>query len=95
MSSVVRSLGGPADRRATARRSAGLLGSAITLDGAKSVIVEDLCSRGAKIVGRVLPGAGKEILLRTTYKMVLGRIAWAKDDFRGVMFEEGAMEPTA
>lgn len=63
MSSLSRRIESPVDRRAGVRQCATLLGSAITLDGAKSVIVEDICPRGAKIVGRLLPAIGKEILL--------------------------------
>ena len=91
MSCTGKRIDGITDRRASARQPVALLGSAITLDAAKSIIVEDVCPTGAKIVGRLLPTTGKEMLLRTTQSIVLGRIAWAEKDFRGVVFEEGTL----
>jgi hypothetical protein len=52
------------------------------------VLVEDICPGGAKLVGRSLPEAGKEMLLRTNKLTILGRVAWAKHDERGITFEE-------
>lgn len=88
MSSFGKRIDGPAGRRRISRRQVGVLGSAVTINGAKSVIVEDICPIGAKLVGRNLPDAGNEILLRTSELAVLGRIAWAKDDERGIIFED-------
>ena len=76
-------------RRSAVRRKVGLVGSVVTLDGAKSVLVEDLCPDGARLLGRHLPEPGEEILLRTSELALLGRISWAKRDLRGVVFEEG------
>jgi hypothetical protein len=39
-------------RRSSVRRTVGLAGSVVTLDGAKSVLVEDLCPNGARLLGR-------------------------------------------
>ena len=88
MSSFGKRTDGPASRRRVSRRPVGVLGSAITISGSKSVIVEDICPSGAKLVGRNLPDTGGEILLRTNELAVLGRIAWAKLDERGIVFEE-------
>jgi hypothetical protein len=88
MSSFGKRIDGPAGRRRISRRQVGVLGSAVTIDGAKSVIVEDICPTGARLVGRNLPDAGDEILLRTSNLAVLGRIAWAKQDERGIIFDE-------
>ena len=78
-------------RRTAARRPVAVLGSVATIRGSTSVIIEDLCPEGARLVGHRLPPAGEEILLRANDSIVLGRIAWAKDDARGVAFEEGEM----
>jgi hypothetical protein len=94
VSSFGKRIDGPAGRRRIPRRQVGVLGSAVTIDGSKSVIVEDICPGGARLVGRNLPDAGDEILLRTSELAVLGRIGWAKDDERGLVFE-GAGAPSA
>lgn len=89
MSRFGKKIPSPASRRSTVRRKVGLTGSLITIHGAKSVLVEDLCPSGARLVGRRLPEAGEEILLRTSELALLGRIAWADHDLCGVTFEEG------
>ena len=77
----------PGGRRRVTRRQVAILGSAMTLEGSQSVIVEDLGPSGAKLVGRHLPPPGKEILLRAGELAILGRVAWANHDHRGVIFE--------
>jgi len=89
MSSFGKKVAAAASRRSAVRRKVGLVGSVVTLDGAKSVFVEDLCPDGARLLGRHLPGPGEEILLRTSDLALLGRISWARRDVRGVAFEEG------
>jgi hypothetical protein len=86
VSSFGKRIDGPAGRRRIPRRPIGVLGSAVTLHGAKSVIVEDLCPKGARLVGRDLPEPGEEMLLRTSELAVLGEVAWARDDERGIIF---------
>ena len=88
MSSFGKRPDGPEGRRRVPRRRVGVLGSAVTISGSKSVIVEDICTSGARLVGRNLPDTGDEILLRTNELAVLGRIAWARLDERGIVFEE-------
>jgi hypothetical protein len=88
MSSFGKRVVAPANKRRSPRRQVRVVGSAVTLDGSKSVIVEDICPAGAKLVGRDLPEPGTEILVRTTELDVLGYVAWAKSDVRGVIFEE-------
>ena len=79
----------PVDRRAAVRRPVALVGSVVTIRGSNSIIVEDLCTGGAKLLGRHLPSTGTEVLIRTSELEALGRIGWAKDDYRGVAFDEG------
>ena len=88
MSAFGKRIDGPAGRRRAPRRQLSVLGSAVTMNGAKSVIVEDLCPKGARLIGRDLPEPGKEVLLRTSDLAVLGRIAWARRDERGLVFDE-------
>jgi hypothetical protein len=79
---------GPAGRRGVQRQEVTLLGSAMTLGGANSVIVEDLSSTGARVIGRCLPAVGEEILIRTDRVHLFGRVAWARNDYRGILFED-------
>jgi hypothetical protein len=72
------------------RRQVHAIGTAVTLHGARSVVVEDICPAGAKLVGRDLPAPGTEVLVRTSDFDALGRVAWASSDARGIIFEEDA-----
>jgi hypothetical protein len=87
MSCFGKRVDGPGGRRRASRSEVTILGSAVTLQGAKSVLVEDLCPTGAKLVGYDLPPPGTELLLRTDKLAVLGRVAWAASDYRGIVFE--------
>jgi hypothetical protein len=77
---------GPGGRRRIKRRPVHIRGSAITGGGARSVVVEDLCLIGARLVGHDLPAPGGEIVLRARERSIAGRIAWADDDRRGIIF---------
>ena len=91
MSGLGKRVDGSAGRRSAVRRRVEAVGSAVTLSGATSVVIENLSPKGAKLVGRDLPEPGKEILVRTDELAVLGRIAWASRDERGIEFQgEGA-----
>jgi len=94
MSSFGKRVDVPGGRRRIKRRETAILGSAMTLDGSHSVVVEDLCLTGARLVGRNLPEPGKEILLRTNEHAILGRVAWASADRRGIIFD-GPVKDTA
>lgn len=78
----------PGGRRQAKRKPVTILGAAVSIEGTKSVVVEDLCPTGAKLVGRGLPQPGRELLVRAGDLEVLGRVAWADDDYRGIRFEE-------
>ena len=77
----------PGGRRRVKRQPVAILGSATTLEGSKSVVVEDLGPKGARLLGRRLPEPGKEVLLKTGEGDRFGRIAWAGNDRCGVVFE--------
>jgi hypothetical protein len=87
MSSFGKRVDGPGGRRRTNRNSVRLLGSATTLQGSRSVLVEDLCPTGAKLTGRGLPPTGKEVLVRAGNLKAFGRVAWVESDQCGVVFE--------
>ena len=88
MSGFGRRLDGPRGRRRAAREGVAYLGSAVSLDGSTSVLVEDLSSSGARVRGRGLPATGKQILIRTDRLSLFGRVAWAHDDHRGIIVDE-------
>jgi hypothetical protein len=87
MSSFGNRVDGPGGRRGAVRSEVTIVGSAVTLEGSRSVLVEDLCPTGAKLVGHDLPPPGAELLLRTDELAALGRVAWASSDYRGIEFE--------
>lgn len=76
----------PGGRRRIKRRPVHILASARTEDGSKSVIVQDLCLTGARLVGRDLPPPGSGIVLRSGERSLPARIAWADEDCRGIVF---------
>ena len=87
MSRFENRFGFPSDRRRMARRPIFVAGSAVTIHGSKSVVVENLSSSGARIRGRGLPGAGKQILIWMEGLDVLGSVAWTRSDECGIRFD--------
>jgi hypothetical protein len=77
----------PSDRRAAARRRIFITGSAVTIRGSKSVIVENVSTTGARVCGRDLPPIGKQVLIWMEGLDVLGSVAWVKNDECGVRFD--------
>jgi hypothetical protein len=88
MSGFGRRVRSPEERRGQDRQEVALVGSATCLAGSISVQVEDLSTTGAKIYGRRLPTSGKDILIRTDELCLFGRVAWARNDQRGIMIED-------
>jgi hypothetical protein len=86
MASFGKRVDGPGGRRRIKRRPVSIHASASSLDGSRCLIIEDLCLNGARVVGRDLPAAGNEILLRSGDRTLLGRVAWAAEDRRGIVF---------
>lgn len=77
----------PLERRRSARRPIFVAGSAVTIHGSKSVVVENLSASGARIRGRGLPAPGKQILIWMEGLDVLGCVAWARSEECGVRFD--------
>lgn len=77
----------PGDRRSNARRPVFVAGSAVSVQGSKSVIVEDLSVAGAKVRGRDLPAVGKQVLIWMEGLDVLGCVAWSKFGEGGIVFD--------
>ena len=87
MSRLEHKFGVACDRRRAVRRQIFVAGSAVTIHGSKSVVVENLSCSGAKIRGRDLPPTGKPILIWMEGLDVLGSIAWTRSDECGVHFD--------
>ena len=77
----------PSDRRAAGRRLLFVAGSAVTIHGSKSVVIENLSASGAKVRGRDLPSRGKQVLIWMEGLDVLGSVAWARSGECGVRFD--------
>lgn len=77
----------PGGQRRAERQPVCLLGSAVAICGSKSILVEDLCATGAKLLGRGLPPAGANLIILADRLDAFGRIIWASGDHRGVVFE--------
>ena len=78
---------GPGGRRRIRRKWVSIQGSASGLDGSSCVLIEDLCLSGARVRGPDLPSEGKEILLRSGNRAILGKVVWARSDRRGIVFK--------
>ena len=62
--------------------------AAVTLDGSRPTIVEDVCSTGAKLHGRNLPAEGEALIIRVGDVELLASVAWRKRDDCGITFEQ-------
>lgn len=80
-------LDGPAGRRRSAREKVVLLGTAISIERTRSVVIEDLSPTGAKICGRALPPLGQEVLIRAECLRLFGRVAWVHRNSCGIRLE--------
>lgn len=87
MSSFGKRVDGFSGHRREPRQQVSLLGSAIAVQGSKSVLVEDLCANGAKLLGHVLPAVGKDLVIRAGQLDVFGRVVWSNGGHCGVIFD--------
>jgi hypothetical protein len=86
MASFGKRIDGPGGRRRIKRKPVSIHGSALSMSGSSCIIIEDMCLTGARVLGRDLPAEGAEILVRSGERAILGRVAWANDDRRGIAF---------
>lgn len=86
MASFGKRVDGPGGRRRIKRKRVSIPGSASSIDGSSCIIIEDMCLTGARLLGRDLPAEGTEVLVRSGDRAVLGRVAWAREDRRGIVF---------
>jgi len=89
MASFGKRLDGPGGRRWIRRRKVSMIGSALSMHGTRSILVEDLTLAGARLLGRGLPAPGAEVEIRVGERSLFGVVAWAGTDRRGVRFDFG------
>lgn len=82
-------LDGPGGRRWIRRRKVSIPASVVSLDGSKSVLIEDLTLAGARLLGRRLPEVGTEVEIRVGDRSLFGEVAWDAAERRGVKFDFG------
>ena len=74
-------------RRAMPRQRVMIVGSAVTLEGSKPILVENVSRSGAKLRGRGLPPIGEQVLVWMEGADALGHVAWSDFDECGVAFD--------
>lgn len=89
MSSFGKRIDGPDGRRWLRRKRVGISGSAIFLNGCRSVLIEDISLTGARMRGRGLPAPGTKVMVKVENRSLLGQVAWGAGDCRGVAFDFG------
>jgi hypothetical protein len=83
----------PGGRRRIQREPVVLAAGAVMLDRSRSVVVEDVCSSGARLRGRDLPEQGQQLLLKVGPVDFLASVAWVRTEECGITFTP-PLEPT-
>jgi len=86
MASFGKRVDGPGGRRRIKRRPVSVHASVSGIDGSRCILIENLCLSGAGVLGRNLPPEGSEILVQSSGRALLGRVAWAHGDRCGIVF---------
>jgi hypothetical protein len=87
MASFGKRVDGPGGRRRIRRRLVSIPAIGSGGDESRYLIIEDMCLSGVRVVGCELPAEGSKILLRSGERAIAGRIVWALDDRRGIVFD--------
>ena len=77
----------PGGRRRNVRQRVVLVGSAMLMEGSRSIIVDDVCASGARLRGRDLPETGSEMIVRVGGLDILGSVAWQEKEQCGITFD--------
>jgi hypothetical protein len=91
MANFGKRLDGPGGRRWIRRRKVSIPGTALSLDGTRSILIEDLTLGGARLLGRRLPPEGSPVELRVGDRSLFGEVAWAVAERRGIRFDFGRL----
>jgi hypothetical protein len=86
MASFGKRIDGPGGQRRIKREKVSIPASASSIHGSRCIMIEDLCLSGARVRGRDLPLEGTEVLLRSGERALVGVVAWADADRRGIVF---------
>jgi hypothetical protein len=76
-----------AGRRKSLREVVLLAGSARTVASSRSVVVTDVSTKGAKLLGRELPRESADVLVSVGNVEVFAKVAWSAGDECGIAFE--------
>jgi hypothetical protein len=64
-----------------------LAGAAVTLSGSRSIVVDDVCSTGARLQGRGLPADGEQLLVKVGATDTMASVAWSGREECGITFD--------
>jgi hypothetical protein len=87
-----RRIDGPGGRRRAHRQPVALAASALTLDGSRSVMIEDVAPTGAKLRAHQLPATGSQLLVRVGAIELFASVIWSRKGECGIVFDE-ALNP--
>jgi hypothetical protein len=76
-----------AGRRKSLREEVLLAGSARTVGSSRSVVVTDVSTKGAKLLGRELPRKSANVLVSVGNVDLFATVAWSGGDECGIAFE--------
>ena len=77
----------PGGRRRTRRQPVVLPAAAVAGGWSRPVILEDVCSTGARLRGRELPAHGAQMLLKVGVLDLMASVAWSEPDKCGITFD--------
>ena len=89
MTSFGKRADGPGGRRWIRRKWVRTTASAVFGDGATAVLIENLSLTGARLRGFGLPLLGSGVELKVGERSLIGVVAWAAGDQRGISFDFG------
>jgi hypothetical protein len=74
-------------RRRAPRDKVVLAASALSIESSTAVVVTDVSTKGAKLLGKVLPSRGASVLISVGDVEFFAKVAWCARDECGVDFE--------
>ena len=77
----------PGGRRRSRRQRVVLTAAAVNNETSQPVIIEDVCSTGAKLRGRDLPEAGRSMTVAVGTMTLDADVAWSLDEQCGITFK--------
>jgi len=75
-------------RRRHPREDVMLAGSAMSVTRSRSVMITDVCERGARLGGRDLPAPGNDMLMVVGSQDRMGTVVWRTVEHCGVSLDE-------